>query len=231
MALIELQCRQAKASEKVYSLSDGGGLILEIRPSGKKYWISRIYKKGKEKRKSLGKYPDVSVKQARIKNFEVRNGLVESASSGDLFETVAEEWLRVRAKGKLSPGYLRTIELRLKKYILPALGKTSMTEISAGDILNLCRTIEASGFIETSHRIKNLIGQICRYAISTGRIELDPTSALQGALQTAPEVHYATITQKEDIYLSFCRDVTLTGALSCDMLCCSASIRSAGLAR
>lgn len=197
MSLTELQCRQAKGREKIYTLSDGGGLILEVRPSGKKYWISRIWRKGKEKRKCIGNHPDLSVKQARLKNIEVRNGV--DPLSGDLFGTVAEEWLKVRAHGRLSEGYIRTINLRMKKYILPAFEKTPISEITAGDVLSLCRTIEASGFVETSHRIKNLIGQVCRFAISTGRIDNDPTSALQGALKISPDTHYATITDKEGI--------------------------------
>ena len=199
MSLTELQCRQAKAGKKIYTLSDGNGLILEVRPSGKKYWISRIYTQGKEKRRSLGRHPEISVKQARIKNMELRSNGIEEPSAGDLFESVAMEWLKVRAYGRLKQNYIRTIEIRLNKYILPFLGQTPISDITSADVLNLCRTIEASGFVETSHRIKNLIGQICRFAIATGRIENDPTTALKGALQTSPEIHYATMTDKEDI--------------------------------
>jgi len=197
MPLTEMKCRQAKAKEKTYSISDGNGLILEIRPSGKKYWIARIYKNSKEKRRCLGKYPDLSVKEARVKNVKVRNA--EEPAPSDLFENVTAEWLKIRCEGRLSPGYIRTINLRLNKYILPALGKIPVAKIKPTDILSLCRTIEASGFSETSHRVKNIIGQICKYAIATGRIEFDPTSSLEGALKTYSERHYATITKEEDI--------------------------------
>ena len=197
--LTDLKCKGAKPKEKTYTLSDGNGLILEIRPSGKKYWICRIWQKGKEHRRSLGNYPDLSPKQARIKNIEMRNR--EMPTSEDMFGAVYNEWLNVRVYDKLSPGYIRTITLRFQKYILPSLAKTPISEITSANVLSLCREIEKSGLSETSHRIKNLIGQVCRYAISTGRIEIDPTSALSGALSTPSNKHHATMTDKKDITL------------------------------
>lgn len=197
LALTELQCRQAKSREKIYTLSDGNGLILEVRPSGKKYWISRIWENGKERRKSLGKYPDIPVKDARARNIEMRSSL--APSSKDLFGEVTNEWIKKQVEGHLSQGHIRTIHLRLRKYILPAFARTPIAEITSADVLSLCRTIEETGFVETAHRIKQMIGQICRYAIATGRIENDPTVALKGALKRIKETHYATITQKDEI--------------------------------
>ena len=59
MALNDLVIRQAKPKEKKYALSDGRGLILEVRPNGQKYWIVRAWKDGKERRKHIGKNPDL----------------------------------------------------------------------------------------------------------------------------------------------------------------------------
>ena len=69
MALTDIQIKQLKPKDKKYSVSDGRGLILEVRPNGAKYWIIRFWIKGKEKRKHIGSYPEMSVKEARIKGF------------------------------------------------------------------------------------------------------------------------------------------------------------------
>lgn len=71
--------------------------------------------------------------------------------------------------------YLRTINLRLQKYIFPEFENMPMNEITSGVILKLCRKIEARGTIETAARVKVIIGQIFRYAIATDRAENDPT--------------------------------------------------------
>ena len=61
MALTELQIKQLKPREKRFTVSDGRGLLLEIHHNGAKYWILRYKINGKEKRKSLGNFPDISL--------------------------------------------------------------------------------------------------------------------------------------------------------------------------
>jgi hypothetical protein len=65
MSLTELMVKQAKPEEKTYMMTDGKGLALEVRPNGKKYWIVRYWTNKKERRTSLGPYPDVTLKEAR----------------------------------------------------------------------------------------------------------------------------------------------------------------------
>ncbi len=197
MALTEKACRDAKPREKVYLLSDGDGLSLEIRPNGKKYWISRIRSGGAEKRRSLGVYPTVPAKEARRRNTELReSGILEA---GERFGSIAEEWFQRRAEGRLADSYSAKLRYRLDKYVLPALGSTPIRAVSSADVLAICRAIEDAGIIETAHRIRQLVGQIFRYAIATGRAKNDPTSALYGALTPSKSRHFATFTVREDV--------------------------------
>ncbi|QVL37041.1 tyrosine-type recombinase/integrase [Aminirod propionatiphilus] len=202
MALTELMAKQAKPKEKTYSLSDGKGLILEVRPSGRKYWIVRYWVGGKEKRKSLGPYPGVSLRAAREANFELRKDIAAGElpnRTGELFNDVVEEWLEKRAKPKFSDSYLRTVLIRLNRYVLPEFGHRNPGDITSGTILALCRRIEEQGLTDTAHRIKQLMGQIFRYGIATDRIDTDPTSALSGALQPHKKRHYATIVDAKSV--------------------------------
>lgn len=75
MALNDLIIKQAKPKDKRYTLSDGHGLILEIWPNGEKYWIVRAWQNKKEKRKHIGKYPEMSLKEARITAIETRENI------------------------------------------------------------------------------------------------------------------------------------------------------------
>ena len=92
MPLTDLMIKQALPEEKTYHMSDGGGLSLEIRPNGKKYWIIRYRQNGKERRKSAGVYPAVSLKEARSKNEELRQSLPTGKTiKKDIFADVAIE--------------------------------------------------------------------------------------------------------------------------------------------
>lgn len=199
--LTEMQCRQAKAREKVYSLSDGNGLFLEIRPNGAKYWIGRLWDgvQKKEIRRSFGRYPQVLAREARDKNIDFhRQGMAEE-EEGDTFAAVADEWLEKKVAGIRAPSYERVIRIRLDKYILPKIGKMRVDDISPGVVLEMCREIEELGIVETAHRIRQLTGQVFRYAIATCRTENDPTISLRGALRPSISEHYAAITDPKGI--------------------------------
>lgn len=66
MKLNDQKCKNAKPKDKIYKLFDGGGLYLEIKPTGGKQWRLKRYS-GKEKRLSFGSYPIIRLKDSRLK--------------------------------------------------------------------------------------------------------------------------------------------------------------------
>ena len=72
MHLTDVAIRSAKPSEKARRLSDGAGLYLEVSPAGGKWWRFKFHFDGKEKRLSLGVYPDVGLKDARERRDDAR---------------------------------------------------------------------------------------------------------------------------------------------------------------
>jgi integrase len=200
MALTEIQCKNAKPKPngKSHVLSDGEGLLLDIRPSGKKYFILRMWRSGKEIRRSLGSYPELSLKEARQRAREMKEQDAPPDRE-DNFGKIADEWISRRVDNVLADSYARVIHLRMDRYILPKLGKLPLKKITSGTILKICREIEDTGNIETAHRVRQLIGQVFRYAIAIGIADTDPTVALHGALIPSRPKHYATITDTEGI--------------------------------
>ena len=77
MALTDVVIRKAKPGDKPLKLSDEKGLYLEIAPSGGKWWRLKFRFDGKEKRLSLGVYPDVGLKEARDRRDEARKLLAD----------------------------------------------------------------------------------------------------------------------------------------------------------
>ena len=203
--LTELQVKGAKPKEKPYMIRDDRGLYLRVDASGRKYWILRYWEQKKEHQISLGPYPDLSLKDARLKRDEIQTArakgespMLKTVKVPQTFSDAADEWLKVRMKDK-AENYLRTIRFRLNKYILPAIGRYSLKEITSGNILQVCRCIEDTGHDETAKRVKTVIGQVYRFAIAAGYTDSDPTSALLGALRPRNNKHYAALTDSHDI--------------------------------
>ncbi|MEX6114966.1 Arm DNA-binding domain-containing protein, partial [Providencia stuartii] len=70
MALSARQIQTAKPKDKEYKLSDERGLYLLVKPNGARYWRMKYRFAGKEKKLSIGVYPDVSLADARVKRDE-----------------------------------------------------------------------------------------------------------------------------------------------------------------
>lgn len=66
--LTDVKIKNSKPSDKSYKLFDGGGLYLEVTPSGGKLWRMKANSHGKETRLSFGSYPAVSLADARKKD-------------------------------------------------------------------------------------------------------------------------------------------------------------------
>lgn len=200
MALTDMQVKALRAREKRYTVSDGRGLILEVHPGGYKYWVLRAWEGGKERRRHLGQYPEVGVKEARIKAAEARGAVDEAMpeESSDTFGSVAEEWLKLRMADK-AEGYVRTVRSRLRMYILPALGNMEMRGITAGEVLRVCRGVEEAGSPSTAKKCRQIIGQVFRFAVASDKAAADPTTALRGAMTVHKEKHMAALTEPEDV--------------------------------
>lgn len=211
--LTETQVRNAKPSLKPLRLFDAGGMYLEIAPNGGKWWRLKYRHLGKEKRMSLGVYPDVGLKIARERRNEARKLLTDGVDpsenrkairasqverSGNSFEVVAREWF-----GKYSPSWAAChssrIIRRFEKDIFPWLGDRPVAEIKAKELLAVIRRLEQRGVLETAHRALASCGQVFRYAVATGRAERDPTGDLRGALPPVKGEHFAAITEPKKV--------------------------------
>ena len=207
MKLTDINIKKAKKREKSYKISDGGGLYIQIEPTGGKLWRYKYRFHGKEKLLALGKYPDVSLQEARKRHSEAREQLAQGIDpsvvkkarkaagaerAANSFEVIAQEWFDTW-KGNKSESHYSKIIASLKKDVFPYIGNRPIAEISAPEVLSVLRRIESRGVCETAHRAMGNISQVMRYAISTGRANRDPCPDLRGALKSATVKHMPTL--------------------------------------
>ncbi|MBC8752138.1 MULTISPECIES: tyrosine-type recombinase/integrase [Paraburkholderia] len=209
MPLTDIAVRSAAPRERAYRLTDGGGMYLEIAPSGGKYWRLKYRFGGRERRLALGVYPDVSLAAARRKRSAAREQLAAGIDPSDVkkadkraarlnannsFEGVARDWLEER-KSVVQIGQHEKTLARLQNDVFPWLGKRPITEVDAPEILVVLKRIDSRGARYSAHRVRSEISRVFRYAIKEGKAKSDPAKDLIGAIPPPIEKHFAALTE------------------------------------
>lgn len=217
---IQAALKAAAAAGKSRKLSDGAGLVLDVRPTGVGWWRFRFWRDGKEGMLSLGTYPVISLKAARTKRDDARAAMANGADLSErrkqekldrarrrevadleaaglpgpgTFEHVAREWLEVKHRPAVSEGHAKTTQTRLEKMVFPWLGRRPIGDIEPPELLECLRRIESRGALETTHRVKDACSQVFRYGVSTGACARNPAADLREALKPVPTRHFAAI--------------------------------------
>ena len=205
-------------------LGDGDGLYLLLFVGGGAHgWRFDYSYRRRRKTISLGTYPDTSLALARRKADEARHLVAEGIDpSGkrkaeraayvqervaeereaqglpplDSFEAVAREWYAVKRDG-WAASYGDKIIARLETDVFPWIGRVPVAQVTAPQLLEVMRRIEARGVIETAHRALQDSSQVLRYAVATGKAASNPARDLKGALRRPDTRHFPAITEPQ----------------------------------
>ncbi len=211
MPLTNTAIRNTKPGDKTIKLYDERGLYMEVSPNGGKWWRLKYRFNGKEKRLSLGVYPDVTLKMARERRDESRKLLADGIDpsenrkaqklangGGNSFEVIAREWFAKYSTNWTADHGGRIIR-RLERDVFPWIGDKPIANVTAPVLLSAIQRIEKRGALETAHRALGNCGQVFRYAVATGRAERDPSGDLRGALPPAKGEHFAAVTEPKQV--------------------------------
>lgn len=211
MALTDTFVRQVrhKGSPIGERYADGGGMYLRVKEAGK-YWRMDYRIHGKPKVLSLGVYPAVSLAKARQKREQARELLAEgrdpsavkreqklaaAVTALNTFEAVGRQWL-AKTSSKRKEITQQKVKTWLEKDVFPFIGAMPISSISSRDVLErVVRKLEAREAVDTAHRVKQLCGQIFRFATVSGLAERDVTTDLREALATKSSTHFAALTE------------------------------------
>lgn len=211
------QVQNAKPQAAPYKLRDGGGLFLLVNPDGAKRWRMDYRRPvtGKQNTIGLGAFPVVKLAAAREKREAVRKQLADGIDPGaqrkaakvageeraaNSFEVVAREWLEVK-----SPEWMDETAKRatawLENNVFPIIGKRPIAELeyNAPALLDVLQRMVKRGAVDSTHRVREHMGAVFRYAIATGRARHDPVADLRDALPKAQGRNFAALTKPDDI--------------------------------
>ena len=178
--LQDTNIKSYKPKDKDYTKADGKGLHLLIKTSGVKIWefvfISPLTKK--RRKKSLGVYPDVTLKAARDKRsnnltllsnnidpveYEKEEEQKEKAKDNGLFENVMNEWFERQKKTLANVTYVRKYNL-FKSFVLPHFKGKHIKDITKLELLHLLEEKEKTAR-ETASRLFNYLSNLWAYAV------------------------------------------------------------------
>ena len=188
--------------------TDGGGMYLLVNAGGK-YWRMNYRIADKRKTLALGVYPAVTLAKARQKRDQARALIADGVDPGTAkkaakqakadaaahtFERVARDWLAKTTADRM-PTTQNKITSWLEKDVIPFIGNLPISNIGPRDVLAALRKMEARGALDSVQRVKQVCGQVFRYAVATGSAERDVTQDLKGALAKPTAGHFAAITE------------------------------------
>jgi integrase len=188
--LTDVAVRKAKAGPKPYKMGDSGGLYCFVTVTGTRSWRLKYRFDGRDKMKTLGLYPGVSLSAARDKRDEARRLLrlgIDPAAAPPpppaslTFEEAARAWHALNTP-RWKPAHATHLLQELVNDIFPRLGRKLLTEIDAPMVLATLRHVEARGAIDTARRLRQRISAVFVYGIASGVCSNDPAAIIAKAM-------------------------------------------------
>ncbi|MCT8556553.1 tyrosine-type recombinase/integrase [Glaesserella parasuis] len=187
--LTNTQVDKAKSKDKEYSLSDGKGLYLSVTTKNSKIWRFNYNKPFTKKRTeiSLGKYPEISLSQARKIREEYlellaqdidpkiyRQNIVdeEILKRENTFEAVANKW-REKKSLEVQPKTMEKNWARLENHLFSKIGNVAVSEITPKMVIKAVEPLKARGVGDTLHRVIRLLNEVLNFAVNMGLIEFN----------------------------------------------------------
>lgn len=207
MALNDAAIKALKPKDRVFRVADERGLCIEVALSGSKLWRFRYRFGGKAKVLSFGRYPEVTLKEARQRRDDARSQIRDGIDPGverkrakqtarfnaaNTFGSVAEEFI----EQKLVKEGKAAVTIHKAKWLLlqmKPIWDQPLAEITPAEVFGILRRLEGQRKHETAKRCRSFTSRVFRYAAATGRAQSDPAAMLAGQL-IAPKVkHHAAI--------------------------------------
>ena len=179
----------AKPKDKPYKLSDGASLYLNISTTGVKSWRCNYSKSGKQKTKTFGTYPEISLADARKANILFKDGA--SGKSSITFESVFNDWVKIKLPNLSNSKHQIQVVNTMTDHVLPFIGKLPIDSIPRKLLVEVVK--KRIDTPETAKRIAGRIGEVFTYAMNSGLIESHGAAQLAAILPKPKVKHHPCI--------------------------------------
>ncbi len=190
MALTDRAIQHLKPKDKRYDISDGanyggGNLLIRVQPSGSKYFVYRTKINGKDRQITLGKYPALSLSDARIKAAEYgeqrADGVDPAATPAFALEqmtiqTLAQEFMERWSKPRKKSW--RQDERILNRDVLPRLGGILVSEFRRANLRPILEEKVREGVPMSANMILSVVRKMLNWAVENDYLQANPLTGM-----------------------------------------------------
>jgi len=196
--------KAARPTSRAYKMGDAGGLFLLVAPTGLRSWRMKFRYQGREKLLTFGKYPEISLTDARARRDQARGAIdrgedpsgarrraaeavkvAETAMLDSSFEPVARAW-HAKRRSRWGEQHAQDVLDSLVLHVFPPIGATPIGDIDAPAVLELLQLLEERGSHETARRVRQRISAIFAFAIFKNLASKDPAAIVVDELEPRP---------------------------------------------
>jgi integrase len=189
MALTDTALKALKPREKPYTVTDGRGLYVEVFPTGGIAWRYRYRLNGRYEKLTLGKYPALTLKNARLRRDEAAQAVAMGESPAKKKQLAKVAGTENATVAEFAERFFRDIQQRdrkdttmprryLDKDILPHIGTKRVHEITAEDVRSVVWRKKDQGFDAAAGQVRGMLKRMLDYAVTCGLLSHNPVAAL-----------------------------------------------------
>ena len=209
MRLSEQQIKATPPPTRRTTLSDGRGLELRMTPSGKRTWSLLYPFNGKKQRFTIGDYPAVKLKEARLLADKLRNQVAHGQNPQELkrkarnANIVTVNWCYEQFLVRYLQSQLRTWQeynRRIRADVLPSLGKKDIRQVQKADIIKIIDAITDRDAPVLANRVLQYTSKFFKWCIGRGYIEHNPAASIPKPAKEKSRERVLSLAEARSIY-------------------------------
>lgn len=189
MALTDTALKALKPKDKPYTLADERGLYVEVFPTGGVIWRFRYRLGGKQEKLTLGKYPALTLKNARVKRDEAAQAAAMGTSPAKQKQLAKVATADATTVAEFGERFFREIVAKdrqdvsiprryFDKAIVPAIGRKPVRDVTTEDVRAIIWKKKDEGFDAAAGEIRGVLKRLFDFALTAGLAALNPVLAL-----------------------------------------------------
>jgi integrase len=187
--LTDTKLKALKPRDRVYIVTDSRGLYVEVFPTGGVIWRCRYRLNGKQEKVTIGKYPSLTLKDARVKRDELMQLAARGKSPAKEKQLIKQRLSATTTVREFGERYYNEVVVRdrkdptdmlrcLSKDIYPAIGEKSLQDVTVADIQRLVDVKKAHGFEAAAVSLRGVLKRLFDYAVARQVVDKNPAAAL-----------------------------------------------------
>lgn len=189
MALTDTALKALKPQDKPYTVADERGLYVEVFPTGGIVWRFRYRVAGRREKLTLGKYPALTLKNARIKRDEAAQAAAMDKSPARQKQLAKQAAADATTVAEFGERFFREIVAKdrqditiprryFDKAIVPAIGSKPVRDVTTEDVRAIIWKKKDEGFDAAAGNLRGVLKRLFDYAMTAGLVSVNPVLAL-----------------------------------------------------